>query len=169
MKNMLKILIIEDNEADRVVYQRYLSQAFGDGVEVFPKEKCIDALLFLSKNTVDCILMDYHLPDHNGIDCVKEISKIQLNLIPVIMMTGQGSELIAVQALRSGISDYLVKDGLDPSILKDTILSVIQKNNEKKKEKIALDEMSHHAYYDHLTQIPNRFLFEENFPYLYMP
>ena len=64
----------------------------------------------LNSNHYDVILMDYRLPDGNGVEFLKEFSQKDINS-PVIMVTGEGDEQIAVQTIQLGALDYVVKRG----------------------------------------------------------
>ena len=88
MKYINRLLIVEDNTEDQEVYHRYLSQSFSSIVDKVTKETGQSALDFLKKNEVDCILLDYQLPDMNGVDFLKQSSSF--NNAPIIMLTGQG-------------------------------------------------------------------------------
>ena len=58
----------------------------------------------------DLLLLDYRLPEMNALDLLKELEYQGLLNLPVVLVTGQGDEEIAVQALRLGVADYLVKN-----------------------------------------------------------
>ncbi len=161
MRTMTKILIIDDNAEDQLTYERYLLKEFSSNVKIFKKDKCEEAFLFLSDNAIDCILLDYHLPDMDGIEFLKRLRGSSMDHSPVIMLTGQGNEKIAVDALKSGATDYLVKGEFKSDILHKAILGAIEKNQLKAQIEEKEIEIEHIAYYDHLTDIPNRLYFEE--------
>ena len=72
-----------------------------------------------------CILLDYSLPGYNGIDILYIIQK-DFGFIPVIMLTGQGNEAIAVQAIKAGAQNYLVKANISPQSLHLAITTAIE-------------------------------------------
>ena len=80
-----------------------------------------DGLALIKSEKPDLILLDYHLPQMTGLDILQEMVLDSIN-IPVVLMTGYGSELSAVQAFRLGAKDYLVK----PFTI-DEILSVVDR------------------------------------------
>lgn len=61
------------------------------------------------KNNYEILLIDYDLPDKNGLELVKELQYLGVYL-PTIMVTGAGNELVAVESMKIGIGDYVVKD-----------------------------------------------------------
>lgn len=160
MKNIRKILIIDDNPEDQIVYQRYLKKAFSD-IHILIKSTGNDALSFLLKSEIDCILLDYRLPDMSGIDFLERLIAKLSPLPPIIMLTGQGSEKIAVDALKLGISDYFVKNELDSEILSKAIINAIEKSELNKKIQAQESEIKFMAYHDYLTGISNRVQFDQ--------
>jgi PAS domain S-box-containing protein len=72
---------------------------------------CLETLE--NRNTIDCIVSDYQMPGTNGIELLKEIRKSRPQL-PFLLVTSQGSELVAARAIDAGVTDYLIKDlGID--------------------------------------------------------
>jgi PAS domain S-box-containing protein len=72
-----------------------------------------------------CVLLDYSLPGHNGLEVLRRI-RAQLPFLPVILMTGNGSEIIAARAIKDGASDYLTKSSISPETLHLGIKSAIE-------------------------------------------
>ena len=68
-----------------------------------------EALERAGEETYDLVLLDYRLPDMSGLDVLRALRKRQAELT-VIMMTSQGSEEVAVQALHLGAAAYVVKN-----------------------------------------------------------
>ena len=162
MSDILKLLIIEDNPADQFLYKRYLKRIFGDTVNCIYSETATNAIEYLSNESVDCILLDYQLPDMTGIDCLKKIADTKAQSTPVILLTGQGSEKIAVEVLKLGVYDYLIKNEISEELFKRTIIKALKQssaNLENKKEEQKIRYLAHH---DVLTKLPNRFNFEQS-------
>ena len=63
----------------------------------------------LKPDEFDILLMDYKLPGNNALDVTKKIRQVYKLDIPIIIVTGQGNEDVAIQALKLGADDYLVK------------------------------------------------------------
>jgi signal transduction histidine kinase/CheY-like chemotaxis protein len=119
------ILIIDDTETDRVTYRRYL--------EASPTFECntiefalgAEALAWCATNSPDLILLDYLLPDTDGLEFLVDLTAQMGTLPPVVMLTGQGSEAVAVEAMKHGVRDYLVKAHLTPQRLINSVTNAL--------------------------------------------
>lgn len=129
-KEGLEILLIDDSPEDRQVYQRLLKKDTTCEYVTFEAESGEEGLKMLRPEEVDCILLDYNLPDMDGLEFLNEISGDKnLMQIPIIFLTGQGNEMVAVQAMKSGATDYLIKSNLTRDLLARTIQYAIEKRN----------------------------------------
>lgn len=162
MTEVNRILILENNPEDQAIYKRYLSSSFSPNLEMIFTEKGGEALAYLSNHTVDCVLLDFELPDMTGLDFLRKLVASDMTY-PVVMLTGHGSEKIAVKALKMGSCDYIVKEDLDPQLLYNSILYAIEKSALDKKSKEGATKIQYVAYHDGLTSIPNRLYFEMTF------
>ena len=105
------ILLIDDSEHDRTLYKRFLRKHLDAERLTFSEASTgEEARTQLLLHRPDCVLLDYALPDTNGLELLAEL----LGLAPpesvcVVMVTGAGSEWVAVRALSEGALDYLVK------------------------------------------------------------
>jgi signal transduction histidine kinase len=106
----ISILLIEDNEHDRAAFERALHNS-GGAFRVSVCEKAENALDMLAAGTdsYDLVVLDYDLPGMNGMDFYRSL-KNRNNLPPFVMLTGAGSENLAVEALQAGMYDYIIKD-----------------------------------------------------------
>ncbi len=132
-KTPVKILVCDDDPAFRKLVRTYLRSADTDFVlkEAGQKEEIQDAL---DKGEIDLVLMDILMPDKSGIEWLEEI--VEKKIAPVVMLTGFGSEEIAVQSIHEGAIDYIPKDHLT----KDRLLSTLKITLETWKRKLAEDE-----------------------------
>ncbi|AMJ65533.1 sensor histidine kinase [Hymenobacter sp. PAMC 26628] len=127
---MKKILLVDDNEQDRELYKRYLGKQLGTERLTFSEAATgAEARAQFLVHRPDCVLLDYSLPDAEGLDVLAGL----LQLAPpeslcVVMVTGGGNEALAVRALNAGALDYLVKQQFDPALLAKTVLHAIEKN-----------------------------------------
>jgi signal transduction histidine kinase len=125
-----KILLVDDNEQDRMLYRRYLSKQLGpDALEFHEATSGVEAVTRYPQLRPDCVLLDYNLLDTDGLTLLGELQQLAPpETLCVVMITGGGSEALAVRALNSGALDYLVKNQFDRELLARTVLHAIEKN-----------------------------------------
>lgn len=122
----LKILIIDDNPIDRETYCRYLLQDPNCDYSVMEAESGEEGLALCRQQMPDAILLDFLLPDLDGLEFLTEL-QAQLNgsTPAIVMLTGQGDESVAVRAMKLGVQDYLVKGRTSGTELLSTLNSAI--------------------------------------------
>jgi diguanylate cyclase (GGDEF)-like protein len=123
--SQVKLLIVDDNPDDRFLYKRLLQKVNGINWSIIESETGKDGLDLCKRENPDCVLLDYILPDIDGLEFLLQLKNISVS-VPVIMLTGQGDETVAVLAIKEGARDYLAKDVLTPASLKGTILKCIE-------------------------------------------
>lgn len=127
MAQPLTVLIIDDCLEDRQVYRRYLLQDQEHSYTILEEESGEGALALCQQFQPDCILLDFVLPDLDGLEFLGELQLLAKQAMPAaIMLTGYGNEALAVQAMKSGVQDYLVKGQTTAERLRSTIHSAIQ-------------------------------------------
>ncbi len=123
-----KILILDDNRIDRETCRRFLSRESSATWTFLEKDSIEGALELTFREKPDCILLDYHLHDGTGLEFLRELKAAGgTKTHPVVMLTGTGSEWIAVEVMKEGAQDYLVKDRLDAENLRRTVDGAIQR------------------------------------------
>lgn len=126
------VLIIDDSEDDRDVYLRLLRDE--------PTIKDIrtaatgrEGIAAFKKSPADCILLDYRLLGEDGLAVLEELKTLDAHGVPIIILTGQGSEEIAVAAMKRGASDCVVKDTISAIRLRCAIANAIEKTELQQK------------------------------------
>ena len=127
MSAEIKTLIIDDREADAEFIRSFLQQmppdlAFHVAWESDPQR----AIGRLAAESFDLVLLDYQMPEMTGLEVLRRIREMH-RALPVIMLTGQGNEMVAVEAMKSGAQDYLRKDQLTVPELSCAIMSVLER------------------------------------------
>lgn len=120
----VKLLIVDDNPDDRYTYKRLLEKVNGVHWSILESGSGKDGLEICKNENPDCVLLDYILPDIDGLEFLLQLKNRSMS-VPVIMLTGQGDETVAVLAMKEGARDYLSKDILTPASLKGTILKCV--------------------------------------------
>jgi two-component system, sensor histidine kinase and response regulator len=110
-----KFLIVDDDVIDRLAIKRHLKATQADS-QIDEAANCQTALTHIQAKSFDCIFVDYHLPDGNGIDLIRQLRYLGLR-IPLIALTGQRDEQIAVELMKAGASDYINKAKIKPDLL----------------------------------------------------
>ncbi|MBW4620411.1 MAG: PAS domain-containing protein [Cyanosarcina radialis HA8281-LM2] len=111
MTDRQTVLIVDDSPEDREIYRHYLLQDRERHYTIWEEGMGARGLALCQKLDPDCILLDYALPDMDGLEFLAALKNGMGNSQPaVIMLTGQGDEKVAVRAIKNGAQDYLVKD-----------------------------------------------------------
>lgn len=121
---MLKILIIDDDDIDRLAIRRALVKA-DLHPDVSEAGSCADAIALMTQTSFDCIFLDYCLPDGDGLTLVQDLRRMGVNA-PLIVLTGQGDEQIAVDLMKAGATDYLTKSRISPERLLQVVHSAVR-------------------------------------------
>jgi len=116
----LNVLIVDDEPTYRIVLTQTLK---GCGHTTEACETGDDAISLLQKNKYDVVLLDYKMPGTSGINVLQWMYGMKMD-IPVIIITGYGSEEIALEAWKWGAKDYFVKGKSDMAQLPELVLKV---------------------------------------------
>ncbi|MBF0300008.1 MAG: response regulator [Oligoflexia bacterium] len=139
-KSELNFLIIDDSLSTRVVYRHYLKSDEKYNVNIFEAQNANQGLKILDTEKVDCLLLDYCLPDMVGSTVVEQIRKDnRFKFLPIIVFTGYGTEEVAVESMKKGANDYLVKGSVNKEKFLNTIHLAIEQCDANK-EKITIQK-----------------------------
>ncbi|WP_414518450.1 ATP-binding protein [Nostoc sp. PCC 9305] len=123
------LLIIDDCAADRKIYRRYLLKDPHQSYQILEADCAEEGLALCQKVRCDVILLDFCLPDMSGLELFDRMQQeIFKTSIPVIMLTGRGDEEIAVQVMKRGALDYLVKHNLTQDVLQLAVRNAIKQS-----------------------------------------
>ncbi|MBV9413251.1 MAG: response regulator [Acidimicrobiia bacterium] len=111
MPSGVRVLVVDDDPDHRFLAERRLGRA---GFDVSGAANADEALL--NVDSVDLVILDHRLPGTSGLDLLPVIAQ---HGVSVVMVTGMGSEGLAVEAMRRGAVDYIVKDESYLDILAD--------------------------------------------------
>ena len=121
----ISILMVEDN-SDHALLAR-ISLERTSQMEVTVVQMPDECHAILREKKFDIILLDYNLPSQNGLSVLKRIKKENLTDAPIVLVTGHGHEKVAVEAMKAGAFDYVVKSPDYPGILPNVVKRVLSK------------------------------------------
>jgi signal transduction histidine kinase len=105
-----RLLIVDDDETDRRLYGWLLARQAPGVFEIEPAVDGAAGIAALRARQFDCVLLDFSLPDVTGLEFLIEAAVDGELPSAVVLITGHGNEAIAVEAMKLGVQDYLVKD-----------------------------------------------------------
>jgi CheY-like chemotaxis protein len=111
----LHVLVVDDDVVDRMAVRRQLART-GLAVEVEEAQGVLDAIGRLSEAPFDCVLLDFNLPDGDGLTFLRGLRTAGL-AVPVVMLTGQTDPDIVADLVMAGAADYIPKALLTPERL----------------------------------------------------
>lgn len=121
----LDVLVIEDNLGDYFLLEEYLKEAF-ENIFINHCGNFNTAIDFIknNRNKISVIFSDLHLPDASDIELVENLL-VHATPTPIILLSGHKNEKIVQESKKLGVSNFLIKDDLNPNILKETIEFVV--------------------------------------------
>jgi diguanylate cyclase (GGDEF)-like protein len=144
----VSVLVVEDNQRYAKLIEHMLGGDFavdhaptlGDAVEALQK-----------KGGYGCILLDLRLPGTDRLDAVDAIRSLAPDA-PTVVLTGMEDSELALDAMKTGVQDYLYKGDVDPETLRRSVLYAMERKRA---------QLAHDALHDPLTALPNRALFRD--------
>jgi DNA-binding response OmpR family regulator len=128
MSEALRILLVEDDEVDRLTVRRTLERA-DFSFEVAEATTVAAGLEALRKGLFDCALVDYHLPDGTGLDLLSRVQSLE-EPTPIVILTGVDDEDLGIRSVKEGAEDYLVKGETTGKRLVRTIRHAIERHRQ---------------------------------------
>jgi len=136
-----RILIVDDNPIDRDLFRRLLRDSDAS-FECLEGDHGRAGLELLQQVRPACVLLDLNLPDMDGLDVLRSMLRLP-EACPVIVITAYGSEQVAVDAMKAGAADYLVKGSIAGGSLAHTIRNVLERQalrREVEQQRLSLEE-----------------------------
>src|SRR5258708_2645864 len=132
MNNGLSILTIEDNPSDLFLVEHMLRSSSLEIGNLYSTDRIVQATGMLQSHAIDLVLLDLTLPDSFGINSFLTLKPV-VQKIPVIILTGLSDTCLALEAIKEGAQDYLVKGEFDDNLLVKSIqYSLERKRNLEK-------------------------------------
>jgi len=139
MTDKLNVLLIEDDDVDREAVHRLV----GDKYQLLDAETGTQGLEVFRSQKPDCVLLDYRLPDMDGLDVLDQLAKVDA---PVVMLTGIGTTAVAVEAMKRGAQDYLSKEAITEQSLSRAVANAVEKVSLQRKLLAKQEELQQFAH-----------------------
>jgi len=141
------ILLVEDEPDHRLLFRKMLAAA-GGREKVVAVESLKRALDYLANEPADVVLLDLRLPDSQGMETFVSLHAQAPN-VPIIVLSGMSDEQMAVEAVRLGAQDYLVKGQFEAGLLSRAVRYAIERHRMR-------EELRSLSLVDELTGLYNR-------------
>jgi signal transduction histidine kinase len=138
----IRLLAVEDNPGDFRLVQEMLSEAVNTRFTVQHVNRFSAAVEYILKGNLDVILLDLSLPDTQGLETFRSVYE-KTTEVPIVVLTAIDDESTAIEAVRGGAQDYLVKGKIASNLLVRALIYAIQR---KKAEKIMQELREKLAY-----------------------
>lgn len=123
----LTLLVVDDCVEDRITYRRFLRKDEHYTYQIIECETVAAAMQWCQQETPDLVLLDWRLPDGDGICCLRDIrTRWSSTQAAVIMLTGYTDTQAAILSMKEGAQDYLSKNELTPELLQQTLHVAIE-------------------------------------------
>jgi diguanylate cyclase len=147
------VLLIEDNPGDARLIELMLAEDPDTPFRLSCVDRLSRGLEFLSSQKPGIVLLDLSLPDSHGLETFDKVFA-HSPAVPIIVLTGNDDQMLALSAVKTGAQDYLVKGKLDRELL----VRAMHYSIERKRYQ---EQLEHQANYDALTGLPNRNLLHD--------
>nr|WP_237748301.1 fused response regulator/phosphatase [Nocardia brasiliensis] len=121
----LSVLLIEDDQADALLVEELIADG-APGLPVRWVRSAAEARTQLAAELPDCVLLDLHLPDAQGLEALAAVREYT-DQVAVIVLTGLDQEQIGLAAVAAGAQDYLVKGRVEPELFSRAVRYAIQR------------------------------------------
>ncbi len=139
MGKALELLLVDDDAVDRMAIRRALDRA-DLAVQVTEVTSAEQAIAQIDSHAYDCVFLDYRLPEQDGLSLIRQLRATGVTL-PLVVLTGQGDEQIAVELMKAGASDYLVKTRVSPDRLALLLRNALRVQEAEQRESTALAQL----------------------------
>ncbi|MFL0799500.1 MAG: EAL domain-containing protein [Agarilytica sp.] len=157
----MNILLVDDDQVDRALIVRALKKS--DLQPSITEALSVDeGLRLYSKELFDIVLLDYRMPERDGIEMIVELRNEPKNQsTAIVMMSASEDEELALQCIRAGAQDFITKSEISETRLQRALLHATTRFELEKQLYEAYQKVKSLAETDALTGLSNRYLFDE--------
>lgn len=161
MEDAINVVIVDDDIVERQELLRTLSSSEGI-YNIFEAQSASELFSHLDNNKTDIILLDYRLPDINGLDIISRLKESYLkHKMAIIMVSRYSDETLISEAINTGAHDFILKDDISISLLKKSIIQSRKRQELEEKLYKSYSKVKNLAERDSLTGLYNRYYFNK--------
>lgn len=158
----MNILLVDDDQVDRELVKRALQKS---NLKTLISEAITvdEGLKMYAANNYDIVLLDYQMPQRNGIEMIEELrSEVKANSTAIVMMSSSEDEELSLACIRAGAHDFILKSDITAARLKRALLHASTRFELEKKLYQTYQKVKSLAETDALTGLSNRYFFDES-------
>jgi diguanylate cyclase (GGDEF)-like protein len=153
---------VDDDQVDRALVIRTLKKS-DLNVKITEALTVDEGLSLFRQASFDIVLLDYRMPKRDGIEMILELrNEPKDNSIAIVMMSASEDEDLALDCIKAGAQDFLVKSEITEVRLKRALLQAATRFELEKQLFLTYQQVKQLAETDSLTSLPNRYFFDES-------
>jgi diguanylate cyclase (GGDEF)-like protein len=160
LQRATSLILVEDDDLAAQRLFDVLSRPEGARFEITRVQRIEDALVKLQHESFDVMLIDLSIHEGYGLDSLLRARAAVLS-VPIVVLTYQKDEALAMKAARAGAQDYLTKGEVTPELISRTLLHAVERHRMLRDLTEAQQRQRFLATHDTLTELPNRYSFLE--------
>lgn len=163
----MKILIVDDDEIDIAIVKRALTSSLQNNYQVQYADSVANGLAMIDTESFDIILLDYHMPEVNGIEMIIEIrSRPNLGNTAIIVISAAQGSSIALNCIEAGAQDFIPKSDVSYIKLHQAIIHSTKRFEMEQRMHQSYLAVKNMAEKDQLTGLQNRYYFDETLKFM---
>lgn len=159
MAKPMRVLIVDDDEVDRLSMVRAMQQAVME-ITLVQTDTAAKGLNLARESVFDVVLLDFRLPDRDGIEVLKELKCIPDRHMTVVMLSHQDDLELAQRAIGAGAQDFLLKEEVTARLLLRTVYQAQHRHALEEDLRRSHERLRVLAERDSLTGLANRYDFD---------
>jgi len=157
----MRLLLVDDDEVDRKAILRALRQ-WSCPHEVTEAATADEALQAFAHGSFDAVLLDYRLPDMDGLEVLRRMNSRRLGSTAILMLTGMDNDELATQCIEAGAQDFLLKQEVSPRHLQRAVTHARMRHRIELALVESHERLRELAEQDPLTGLANRYFFDQS-------
>lgn len=163
----MNILIVDDDEIDIALVKNALNATMQGSFQISQADSVVEAMQIIENNSFDVILLDYHMPEVNGIELIIDIrSRPHLGDTAIIVISAAHGTDIALECIEAGAQDFIAKTDINHVKMHKAILHSKKRFELEQKMQDSYLAIKTMAETDQLTGLYNRYYFNENLRFM---